>query len=404
MILSTYGKSVPIFSFLSIVFFLASINLYAQEEQREKSSHATDETFEAIKEFFTFYPNYKAAQKDTTLYKSKFIAAPVVSYSPETNFGFGTGAKYLFKFRGSGEETRVSNMPITLQYTLNNQFFIYSGFEVFTNQEKWVISGNVLFQNYPRLFYGIGRDSPKENEEVYNYYQLTVEPIFMKQMFMRYLFIGAGIRYNHIYKTDTEADGLLEQTRPTGFDGSTSAGVELAALYDSRNNILNAQNGWYIEATHGFYDAVLGGTNRFELTRFDLRHYIKLWDESRDILAFQSIGQFSHGDVPFSELSLFGGSQILRGYREGRYVDRNLLAAQVEYRLTFEESRLGGVIFAGAGDVYRDLSDFQFGNLRPNYGAGLRYLIDREENLNIRFDWGFTPQSNYVYLSIAEAF
>ena len=89
----------------------------------------------------------------------------IITSSPETNFAFGTGAKYLFKFNGSGEETRVSNMPMTLQYTLNNQFFLYSGFEVFTNQEEWVIEGNLLFQNYPRLYYGIGSDTKKEAEE-----------------------------------------------------------------------------------------------------------------------------------------------------------------------------------------------------------------------------------------------
>ena len=107
------------------------------------------QNIDKLKEFFTFYPNKKAVEKDSTLYLQKFIAAPVMSYAPETNFAFGTGAKYLFKFSGSGEETRVSNMPMTLQYTLNNQFFLYSGFEVFTNQEEWVIEGNLLFQNYP---------------------------------------------------------------------------------------------------------------------------------------------------------------------------------------------------------------------------------------------------------------
>jgi len=388
----------------TVLFFSVSQLSFAQEEEEEKEKKSTGERFEDIKEFFTFYPNRKKVEKDSTLYLSKFIAAPVVSYSPETNFGFGTGAKYLFKFRGSGDETRVSNMPITIQYTLNNQFFLYSGFEIFTNQEKYVISGNVLWQNYPRLYYGLGRNSPEENEEEYNYYQVTVEPIIMKQLFTRYLFMGGGIRYNHIYNTDTREGGLLETNRPSGFDGSTSVGAELAALYDSRNNILNAQNGWYLELTHGFYGEVLGGTNEFELTRYDVRHYIKLWEKRNDILAFQSIGQFSHGDVPFSELSLFGGSQILRGYREGRYVDRNLLAGQMEYRLNLKDWRVGGVAFVGAGDVYRNLSDAQIKGLRYNYGLGLRYLLDKTENLNIRFDWGFTPDSNYVYLSIAEAF
>lgn len=359
---------------------------------------------EELKEFFTFYPNQKAVEKDSTIYLQKFIAAPVVSYSPETNFAFGTGAKYLFKFNGSGEETRTSNMPITLQYTLNSQFFLFSGFEVFTNQEKWVIEGNLLFQNYPRLYYGMGNDTPDSAEEQYDYYQFLFEPIFLKRMFHKYLFIGGGVRYNHIYKTEIEEDSLIAQNRPDGFDGSTSVGAEVAVLYDSRSNILNAQDGWYLEFTHGKYGKVLGGTNSFNLTRFDLRHYFDVSEENDDILAFQFAGRFTRQDIPFSEFAFFGSSEIMRGYQEGRFVDRDMLATQIEYRKNFKDSRLGAVAFVGTGDVYRNVSEFQFGNLKPNYGAGVRYKLDKEENLNIRLDWGFGNGTNSFYLGIAEAF
>ncbi len=378
-------------SLLCLFCFCVSINAGAQ-------------TMEDIKEFFTFYPNQKAVDRDSSLYLQKFIAAPVISYSPETNLAFGTGAKYLFKFNGSGEETRVSNMPVTVQYTLNNQFFLYSGFEIFTNQEKWVIEGNLLFQNYPRLYYGIGNDTPKENEEEYNYYQFLAEPIFLKQMFDRYLFVGGGFRYNHIFKTEFEEDGLIAQNRPDGFDGSTSVGAEVAILYDSRNNILNAQDGWYLEFTHGKYGEVLGGTNKFNLTRFDLRHYIDISKKNNDILAVQFIGRTTRENLPFSEYSFLGSSEIMRGYREGRFVDRDLLAGQVEYRKNFKESRWGAVAFLGAGNVYNNIDEFQFGSLKPSYGAGARFQIDEAENLNIRLDWGFGNGSNSVYLSIAESF
>jgi hypothetical protein len=368
------------------------------------SKTAEAQRIEKLKEFFTFYPNQKAVEKDSTIYLQKFIAAPVVSYSPETNFAFGTGAKYLFKFNGSGEETRTSNMPITLQYTLNSQFFLFSGFEVFTNQEKWVIEGNLLFQNYPRLYYGMGNDTPDSAEEQYDYYQFLFEPIFLKRIFHRYLFIGGGVRYNHIYKTEIEEDGLIAQNRPDGFDGSTSVGAEVAVLYDSRSNILNSQDGWYLEFTHGKYGKVLGGTNSFNLTRFDVRHYFDISEKNDDILAFQFAGRFTRQDIPFSEFAFFGSSEIMRGYQEGRFVDRDMLATQLEYRKNFKDSRLGAVAFIGTGDVYRNVSDFQFGNLKPNYGAGLRYKLDKEENLNIRLDWGFGNGTNSFYLGIAEAF
>lgn len=359
---------------------------------------------EDIKDFFTFYPNQKAVARDSTLYLQKFIAAPVISYSPETSFAFGTGAKYLFKFDGSGPETRVSNMPITLQYTFNNQFFLYSGFEVFTNQEEWVIEGNLLFQNFPRLYYGIGNEAAKENEEAYNYYQFLVEPIFLKQMFHRYLFIGAGFRYNHIFNVEVESDGLIAQNKPEGFDGSTSVGAEVAALFDNRSNILNAQDGWYIEFTHGKYGEVLGGTNAFNLTRFDIRHYMDVSEKNDDVFAFNVVGRMTRQDLPFSEYAFFGSSQINRGYREGRFVDRDMLAAQVEYRKNFKDSRWGAVAFLSAGNVYNNVDEFQFGSLKPGYGFGARFKIDKSEDLNLRLDWGFGNGTNSVYLSIAEAF
>jgi outer membrane protein assembly factor BamA len=360
--------------------------------------------FDNLKGFFTFHPNKNAVARDSSIYSQKFILAPVVSYSPETNFAFGTGAKYLFKFNGSGEETRVSNLPMSAQYTLNNQFFFYSGFEIFTNQEKWVIEGNLLFQNYPRLYYGMGNNTPASAEEQYDYNQFLFEPIFLKQMFHRYLFIGAGVRLNHIYNTRIEPDGLIAQNRPDGFDGSTSVGGEVAMLYDSRSNILNSQDGWYFELTHGEYFKALGGTHKFNLTRFDLRHYFKINKNNDDVLAFQFVGQFSRGNLPFSEFAFFGSSEIMRGYQEGRFVDRDLLAAQVEYRKNFKDSRWGLVGFLGAGDVYHNVDEFTFQTIKPNYGVGARFSIDRAEDLNLRFDWGFGKGKNGFYLGISEAF
>ena len=381
------------FFFFSFLLFLVVIPFQEANAQ-----------FEELTEFFTFYPNRKSVAQDSTLYPSKFIAAPVMSYSPETNFAFGIGAKYLFKFSGSGEETRVSNMPITFQYTLNSQYFLYSGFEIFTNQEKWVIEGNFLFQNYPRLYYGIGNSTPESAEEVYDYNQLLIEPIFLKQAFIKHLFVGAGIRYNHIYNTDFEEDGLIATEQLDGFDGSTSVGVEAAALYDSRDVILNASSGWYLEFTHGEYGKFLGGTNSFHLTRIDLRHFLKVSKKNNDVLGFQFVGRTVRNNQPFSEFSFLGSSEIMRGYREGRFVDRDLVAAQAEYRKTFKDSRVGAVAFLGTGNVFNNIDEFQFSSLKPNYGVGLRYKLDKTENLNIRVDWGFGRGTNEIYLGIAEAF
>ena len=58
--------------------------------------HHFDENFEKVKDLFTIYPNKKAVAKDSTLYPSKLIMAPIIGYAPETSLGMGIGAKYLF--------------------------------------------------------------------------------------------------------------------------------------------------------------------------------------------------------------------------------------------------------------------------------------------------------------------
>lgn len=362
-----------------------------------------DQELEKFKNFFTVFPNKKAVEKDSTLYPSKLIMAPIIGYAPETDFSLGIGAKYLFKCKGSGAETRTSNMPITVQYTLNHQFILYSGFEIFTNQEKWVITGNFAFKNFPRLFYGFGRNTLEEDVEQLSFHQFRFEPIILKQMFLKSLFIGGGIRLNHIFDVDIKKGGILDKIKPPGYLGSNSNGIQAAIMYDGRDNILNASSGLYAMLTHGFYGKVLGGTQKFQLSRFDVRYFFKPFKKLDDVIGFQMMGRFSHQNTPFSELSLFGGEEILRGYIEGRYMDRHIMATQMEYRKNIY-GRIGMVAFGGVGDTTNKLNQFKLNHLRPTVGLGLRFLLDKEEKLNARLDWGFGEKTDNLYLNIAESF
>lgn len=381
-------------SLIIILFFFITSTAHIVNGQ-----HLIKETVD----FFTIKVNKKRFQRDSTLYPAKLILAPIISYSPETSLAFGVGSKFLFKVKGSGTETRTSNMPISISYTLKNQIIVFSGFEIFSPGEQWMLTGNIGFKQFPRLYYGIGRNTPEENEEPFESSQLLFEPILLKQTFFRYLFLGAGYRYNKISKAEFKEGGLLETENYPGSLGSTSSGIQLAAVYDSRSNLLNAKKGIYMELTHGFYGGYLGGSHDFQLTRLDFRKYTQPFKKRDDVIAYQFIAHFSHGTPPLSELALFGSSRMMRGYYEGRFIERNMLAAQVEYRRNIYK-RLGGVLFLGLGDVAHEISDFKFNNLRLSAGFGLRFLLEKKEQLNVRMDFGFGRKTNNYYLNIAEAF
>jgi len=384
---------------LALLIFMIAYPLVAQKEEIKRKN-----VVERLVERFTLYPNKRRARQDTAIYPAKVILAPIISFTPETSLALGVGAKYLFKMPGSGEETRTSNIPISLQYSLNNQLVFYSGFEVFSPQEKYMLEGNLAYQTFPRLYYGIGRDAPQSNERIYEYTQLLIEPILLKQAFAKHLFIGAGVRYNAITGVNFESqedEGFRPE--PTGALGSKALGGEFAVVYDSRNNLLNATNGLYAEFTHGFYDESFGSSHTFQLTRLDLRYFKNLTPDKYNVLAFQLLTHSASSSAPLAEMAFFGSHEMMRGYYEGRYIDNKMVAFQTEYRTSLNDW-LGLVAFAGIGDVAEKVSDFSVSNLRWSVGLGLRFKLDRRENLNLRLDWGFAKRSNNYYLKLAEAF
>ncbi len=380
-----------------VVFFL--ITPIAFQAQSSTQEHEL-----GLVEFFTIHTNKKRLARDSTAYPAKLILAPIVSFRSETSLAFGTGAKYLFKLKGSGDETRTSNMPMAAQYTLKNQFILKSGFEIFAPEEKWMLTGNFQFQSFPRSYFGIGDNTPESGEVLYDYDQLLIEPILLKRAFARYLFLGAGIRYNHVNNVEfDEGDQLSDDLNITGAYGSQVVGVELAAVYDSRNNLLNATDGCYFEFTYGIYDDRAGSSHSFNLTRFDFRYYWTLSKKRRDVIAVQFIGHFADKSAPLAEMAYFGSPEIMRGYYEGRYIDYTMLAFQTEYRRPLW-GRFGAVVFAGIGNVQPNLHDYNIADIDYSVGLGVRFLLDKRENLNLRFDWGFGEGSNNYYFNIAEAF
>ncbi|MBT9394679.1 outer membrane protein assembly factor [Hymenobacter sp. NST-14] len=339
-------------------------------------------------------------------YPTRLVLAPIISYAPETSWGLGIGAKFLFKPRGVGADTRTSNIPVSFQYTLNQQYILYSGYTVFFNHENYLLRGNLRHSSFPQLFYGVGNNTPSSNEEIYDYRYTVLEPLLLRRVAGK-LFLGGGVRHVRVSDVQLAPQSLLldnsGQPRETGALGAISTGLETALTYDTRDNVLNAQRGTLAEVTHGWYGQQLGGQFRYELTKIDVRQYFQLATGRQHVLAYQVFGYLTSGNVPLLENGALGGGALMRGYYEGRYLDRNYAAAQVEYRRPLT-NRFGVVGFASVGRVAARLRDFDFQGLHPAAGAGLRFKLVKAENLNLRFDAAFGDSGGTFYLNVAEAF
>ncbi len=102
-----------------------------------------------------------------------------------------------------------------------------------------------------------------------------------------------------------------------------------------------------------------------------------------------------------------GSDEMMRGYYQGRYRDRNLIAGQTELRYRLSP-RFGLAAFVGTGEVFH--TDFSFPQLKPNYGGGVRYFFDIQKGLSFRLDYGVgekpagEPRETGFYIALGQSF
>ena len=395
-----------------ITFFQSNLNAqtniqFSQNELEETkdSTKVDEEQSEKQKSFFNRvtsaleFKNEAAKQHDSTRFMSKIVFSPGINYRPATSWGFGTGVTWNFRFNNSPFDTRSSTMRSTASYTLKNQIILLSRFVVFSNNEDYMFRADNTYSKFPQFYYGKGATSLADDEELVSYQNILLSPLFFKRVAGKF-FVGAGIRYRNIWNVNYQEDGLLDTEKPLGYDGSVSAGIQLGATFDNRDNVLNAFTGALYDVRHTFYGNTFGATP-FETTIIDLRNYFKISDRN-DVIAVQGYSFFSDGRAPLIELAALGGDQLMRGYYQGRFLGNNMLAAQAEYRFSIYQP-FGMVFFGSAGQVYDSNIDLNLDNLRLAYGLGFRLTLVKSENLNIRFDIAKGETFNF-YFGVAEAF
>jgi outer membrane protein assembly factor BamA len=327
----------------------------------------------------------------------------LVYYTPDTRWAFGGAGVYYFKTDPKFDyekQTRISYIQFLADYTQNKQLDALSLWNIFTRNENYLFKGELRYRIFPDRFYGVGNDTPASNEERYEYSMLSIKNLVLKKI-RPSLFVGVDYHFEYEYNFKYAEGGLLEQGNITGYRGGVGSAVGAVGVYDSRDNAINATKGKLIELSSYVYTPVLGSTFSF----FSLNGlYQQYWSiKKKHALAFQNKLRLSYGEVPFLDLSVAGGDDMLRGYPKYRYRDKHFIGTQLEYRFPLFW-RLGMVAFAGVGDVFDHVSDIQVSRLKYSLGSGLRLAVNPAERLNIRFDYAFGQEGGYFYFSVAESF
>jgi hypothetical protein len=214
-----------------------------------------------------------------------------------------------------------------------------------------------------------------------------------------------GLRYIDLRVTTTVDPSTLNSQfglnlQPVEFDHRSSM-LGPAIEYDSRDNQFEPSHGIYATAQLEFATPKLGGDVSYRSLR---SQYAQYWSASPDVVLAGQVSLCAlDGNVPFTELCLYGTNDELRGYTGGQYRDRSMYTVQGEVRWQFAE-RWGAVLFAGIGSVANSVSDLLSVTQLPAAGVGLRWLASKQYKVNISLDVAVGRDGSAVYLYLGEAF
>ncbi|MEO7213445.1 polymerase [Mucilaginibacter sp.] len=344
--------------------------------------------------------------KDTSK-KNSFVILPVLSTAPETGLELGGAGLLSFYTDTVNRNTRVSNIFAYATVTTKGQSRFSLSTNYWTPQNKYHYIAAISYINFPFDFYGVGNNTLKSNADRLGLKRFKLAMSGEKKI-SQSLYIGlvaGGFDYRF---TDADKTGVFE-TDPSieGRHGGTTIYAGPTLIFDSRNNNTYTTKGAVITS---YLDLMKGvGTNSSYsggLLNIEYAQFFSL--SKRLVLGFNAQEQSLTGSQsPFYLMPALGSDEIMRGYYNGRFRDRNLIAAQTELRYRIG-TRIGIVGFVGTGQVWN--STFSFDELKPNYGGGLRYFFDTEKGLSIRVDYGVgekranEPRLSGVYIGLGEAF
>jgi outer membrane protein assembly factor BamA len=248
--------------------------------------------------------------------------------------------------------------------------------------------------------WGIGNETADSLKEDYVPGVVRVNAEFQRRIAPGW-YLGGGVELAHRKLLETDSAGLLAAAELPGTEDGLALSAGLVLTWDTRDNTVYPRSGWYHQVQASVSDPVFGSDHEFTRHSVDARFYFSV--ATGQVLALRGLGVASTGTQPFDLLPRLGGERLVRGYYEGRYRDRNMVAVQAEYR-THLWWRIGAIGFVSAGRVSRDLRDLDLTGFKPAAGFGLRFLIAPDEGLNLRADFGLGRGSSGFYLGMGEVF
>lgn len=324
-----------------------------------------------------------------------------IGYTSETGVLFTAKAAGIYDKEINGPLDFPSTISIAANVSVTGFYAINIAGNNYFTDGKNRLSYGVDLSSLPIRFWGLGYEAADVNpraEYTKKYHQAKVR--YMRHVADKF-WVGANLdfRYGYGGELNELAIGYLTEAGQH-IREAASAGVGLVAEYDSRDRKINTTRGIYFSLLTEMRPKMLSDIddNLWHITAVaDM--FCPIWQGG--VLAVDLYGDLWSSATPWVFWPAIGGDYRMRGYYFGRYTDRKMLSAQAEVRQHIY-GPLSCCVWGGAASLFSSHKLFDFSELLPNGGLGLR--IDIGKSGRLRIDYGFGRNSNGLIININEAF
>jgi len=255
-------------------------------------------------------------------------------------------------------------------------------------------NGSVQYRrNSAENFYGIGQHtslgerSSYQSEEIWLEggigYDLNESNELREAVVYQRMNIGNGNR---------ERIGKIKEHFPTGIpgiDGGDLIGIVSKWMHDNRDHKTDPKKGGYQDLEFSYFHDTDGKNFQYLKMAGSAAHFFPIFSDRRVLalrIGVEKNQELGGGGIPFYNFARLGGSSIrdgselLRSYAYNRYFDEGLIVANTEYRYNiYEYGNFAGDAIAlfDIGEVFEEIHDFGFDELKFSYGGGLNLKYKR---------------------------
>jgi outer membrane protein assembly factor BamA len=333
----------------------------------------------------------------------KYVMAPMFVVNSIVG---ARGSFNLFRYEPGGREMRFIG---SFTERIERKLVLSYTDPAFRNGQYALSFGGSFFKNATARFFGISQDTPLSNEsnytarEVRAYWKLGLHLNEVTQ-------VAVGERFREVRVQPGGATSLPYSLDlfPTvdGMQGASILGHRLTFHYDTRDNLVSPTAGSQVTVYAEVNQNLKNGDNPV-YTRYELE-FRKIFpsESKRAILVVRGDLQTTFGtEVPFYERSSLGGQNNLRGYGVDRFIDKHLIAINVENRLHVMRTRVMGVAaefevapFVDMGKVFSSFSKKPFTGYEVTPGVGFRGMV--RPNVVGRVDYGYSKEGGAVFAGL----